>query len=77
VFTLSSACVAYLKLSTFRVTTAAALQDAVGGFLPALSFYPPSPRLWRTSLSMGLFLSFQFPRFEIVVTPSRVGVSQL
>jgi len=32
-----SSCVAYVKFTTFRETTAAALQDAVGGFLPAFS----------------------------------------
>ena len=35
------------------------------GFLPALSFYPPSPRLWRTSLSMGLFLSLSVSTIAI------------
>ena len=55
-----------------------AAQIVFGGFLPALSFYPPSPRLWRTSLSMGLFLSFAVSRFrcfchlQVAVNPIRV-----
>ena len=46
-----------------------AAQIVFGGFLPALSFYPPSPRLWRTILFMGFVLSFAVYDLEMVLEP--------